>query len=58
MLHLRHHDQVPGIQKVFAAEVLLLVLLGEYSNPFLDDTKKLTALDTHDVFDNSMRWRK
>ncbi len=45
VLHLGHHDQVPSVHKAFAAEVQALVsVIEEYGNPFLDDTKELTAL--------------
>ncbi len=55
MFHLRHHDQVPGVQKAFASEVQTLVgLIEEYGNPFLDDIKELTSLDTHEVSVNSV----
>lgn len=48
--NIRHHEQIPGVQKAFAKDVQNLIeVINEMGNPFTEDTTDLIVLDTKDV---------
>ena len=47
---MRHHEQRPGVQKIFLQDVTSLkATIDEYSNPFLETSGDLLVLDTRDI---------
>ncbi len=52
---LGHHEHVISVQKAFQKDVKSLVeTTEEKGSPFLDDTKELYSLDTHEVFSSEV----
>lgn len=53
--NLRHHEEIPGVQKAFVKEVRSLVsTFEEMGNPFEEDSEDLLALDTKDIMDTAV----
>jgi hypothetical protein len=51
----RHHDQQPGVQTAFLKEVKVLVtVLEELGNPFLEHSQDLLVIDTRDIMDSKV----
>ena len=51
----RHHEQRPGVQKIFLQDVTSLkATIDEYSNPFLETSGDLLVLDTRDSVEKSV----
>ncbi len=46
----RHHEQVPSVQRNFAKDVESLVnIIEDLGNPFLEDSRELLVLDTKEI---------
>ena len=49
----RHHEEVKGVQDAFVREVKSLsATIEEMGNPFMESSKDLLVLDTHDIVDS------
>ena len=47
---IRHHKQIPGVQKCFGKDVRALVnIIDQMGNPILEDSMDLTVLDNKDT---------
>ena len=52
---MRHHEQRPGVQKIFLQYVTSLkATIDEYSNQFLETSGDLLVLDTRDIVEKSV----
>ena len=52
---IRHHDQLPGVQKAFLQDIKSLKsTVDKYGNPFLETGGELLVLDTQDIVDKSV----
>ena len=52
---IRHHEQVPAVQRTFAKDVKSLIhVIEEMGSPFLEDSADLLALDTKDIMPESV----
>ena len=52
---MRHHEQRPGVQKIFLQDVTSLkATIDEYINPFLQTSGDLLVLDTRDIVEKSV----
>jgi len=52
---LKHHDQSPCVQKIFAADTkALIAALLEAGNPFDEDSDEIVILDTKEVMSESV----
>ena len=50
-----HHEDVKGVQDAFVKEVKSLhATIEEMGNPFIESSKDLLVLDTHDIVDSSV----
>ena len=51
----RHHEEAKGVQHAFVKEVKSLrATIEEMGNPFMESSKDLLVLDTHDIVDSSV----